>query len=564
MEEEDDMLELLDEEDMGSDSEASDELELLDESDEASDDDLLELEDLAEESDTSNGFADISESGEGEVVEKPGTSHGSADISESGEDEVVEKPGSSHGSADISESDEGDKVEEPDKEGIVIDIRLLAVAAIAIIAILAGIIFLALPLMADNPPVVSINPSQEGEDLYLSHAGGDKLEQKYLTVLINGAPVPADKYLLLGGGAWPWSEGSVLMVDTSGYKKPATVTLVYKPKSMDHFVYGTSVQPTPTPTPTPEPMITPDQMGPGANVSAVNLSVPTTAGTQALIADKGTGSETANAAVQPAVVPLDTTSSVFMNVQPLNGPAPLSVQCVDQTKGCIRNRVWNFGDNQTSMRRSTVHIFPYPGTYNVTLDVRFCDPDDNPVILPVQSVVVNPFIREDTVSQGSGDAEILAGGKFFFSIKGPGTKIRIGGRDHYLKVGDQVQLTLGSNSAGDVSIVSNAILRCNHENMTLTVNGEIYETGTISVINIDKYLQLETADLTIRVKTGKDGAKGLVSGNSVIDAVKGQQILFKNVGVDSTGKLLFSVKESAGYTFRGGIESYEVITPPPL
>jgi len=216
------------------------------------------------------------------------------------------------------------------------------------------------------------------------------------------------------------------------------------------------------------------------------------------------------------------------------------------------------------MKRTPVHVFPYPGTYNVTLDVRFCDPDDVPAVLPVQTVVVNPFVRKDTISQGSGTAEVLAGGKFFFSVKGPGTNIRIGGRDHYLKAGDEVEIALGSEGSGDISIVSNAILRCNYSNVTLTVNGEEVEKGTISVINIDRYLQFETADLTIKAIAGRDGAKGLVNGEPVINAAPNQQILFKNVGVDSTGKLLFSVQDSAGYTFRGGIESYEVTTPPPL
>jgi hypothetical protein len=518
MEEEDDMLELLDEEDMGSTSEESNELELTDESFEESVDDSLELEDFAGE------------------------------------------PNDSEESEKFEESDEGEETEKPKKEGMEIDIRYIAVAAIAIAAILIGVVFLVLPMLADNPPQVILTPSHAGEDLFLTHAGGDKLEQQYLTVLINGAPIPGGKLSLMGGGTWPWSVGTVLRIDTSGYTKPSTISLIYKPKSTDHFIYGTTIQstPTPTPTPTPEPMITPDQQGSQGNVTLKNVSSVMPTGVSAGAPVAGTVSAT------QVLIPSISPSTVVMNIQPLSGPAPLTVQCSDQTNGCIRNRVWDFGDGQTSMKRSPVHIFPYPGIYNVTLDVRFCDPDDNSTLFPVQNVVVNPYIRQDCISQGTGLAKVLAGGKFFFSVKGPGTNIRISGRDHYLKAGDQVQLNLGSDGSGDISIVSNAILRCNYSNVTLFVNGEIIETGTISVINIDQYLQLETADLTIRVIVGRDGAKGLVSGAPVLNAQPGQEIIFKNVGVESSGKLLFSVQDSAGYTFRGGIESYEVTNPPPL
>lgn len=511
MKEEDDMLELLDEEDFGSDSEESDELELTGESDEESIEDSLELEDSTEE------------------------------------------PESSEESAGMEEQDEGN---EPDNEGIVIDIRYVVIAAVAIAALLIGVVFLALPMMADNPPQVTFTPNQAGEDLFLAHSGGDKLQKEYLTVLINGVPAPSDKYSLMGGGSWPWSEGAVLRIDTSGYAKPATISLTYKPKSIDHIIFGTTIEPTPTPT--PEPMITPDQQGSPGNGTS-NLS-PGSIQTVSPIGTPSTG-------FIPSLIPPETLvspSTVVMNIQPSTGPAPLTVQGMDLTNGCIRNRVWNFGDNQTSMGRNPVHVFPYPGTYNVTLDVRFCDPDDDPAVFPVQSVIVNPLIRQDSISQGTGSANVLAGGKFFFSVKGPGTNIRIGGKDHYLNAGDQVQLTLGSDGSGDISIVSHAILRCNYSNVTLIVNGETVESGTISVINIDRYLQLETADLTIRVTAGRDGAKGLVSGEPVINARPGQQILFKNIGVDTSGKLLFSVQDSAGYTFRGGIESYEITTPPPL
>jgi hypothetical protein len=55
--------------------------------------------------------------------------------------------------------------------------------------------------------------------------------------------------------------------------------------------------------------------------------------------------------------------------------------------------------------------------------------------------------------------------------------------------------------------------------------------------------------------------KGLVNGEPVIQAESGQTVVLHNVGPDSTGKLLYSVQDGAGFNFRGGIESYEITTP---
>ena len=515
MKEEDDMLELLDEEDLGAASADEEELELDDDAaDELTDEDL-ELDDADEES--------------------------------AGEQEPAsgDEPGEEEPAGDEEAEDEEEDEEEP--AGLVLDVRYIALAAIAIGAIILGAVFFLLPMMADNPPAVSFTPSQQGEDLYLTHTGTDPLFQEHLTVLINGAPLPAEKYSLMGGSPWPWVLNSVLRIDTSGYAKPAPVALIYRPKGTDHVIFGTTVEPTPTPTPvpTPEPVITPD-----LNVTNVTGPVAVTPITQI---------ESGASATEPTPVPVQpiTSDVISMSVSPVSGPAPLTVQCSDQTAGCIRNRVWNFGDGQTSMKRNPGHVFAYPGTYNVTLDVRFCDPDDNPTVLPLQPVVVEPILRHDTISGGTGDARILPGARFFFTVKGPGKVVRIGGRDHTLKSGDHVQLTLNSGGTGDISVVSNAILRCDYSNVTMTVNGDEIITGTISSINIDQYEDFEVADLTIQVIVGRDGTKGLVDGEPVINAAPGELLTLTGVGVDSSGKLLFSVQNGAGYSFRGGIGSHE-------
>ncbi|MDD1729029.1 MAG: PKD domain-containing protein [Methanospirillum sp.] len=541
-EEEDDMLELLDDEDLLAESAehaAAEHIDSTYESSEDSPDDTLELD---ESDDITPATANTDESSDESVDDE-------LELDESDEEEPE---------ISIDQGSEPPEEEQPEKEGIEIDIRLLIVAAVAIAVILIAAVFFVMPMFSDKAPDVTINPSQTGEDLFLYHAGGSPLTQEHLRVQINGALVSPDKYMLMGGGTWPWTSGTVLKVDTSGYVKPATVTLLYVPKSTEYTVFTTTVQPTPTPTPTPEPVITPDQQPAGegtpSEMPATQLKeTPGVAGTPLVpVAPLNT--------VAPVVQSV-TSGSIVMDVQPAAGAAPLTVQCNDLTSGCIRNRVWDFGDGQTTMKRNPVHIYPFPGTYNISLDVRFCDPEDDAVVPPVRQIVVAPSSRQDTLAQGTGKAEVLPGGKIFFVVKGPGTNVRIGGRDQYLQSGDHVELLLGSGGSGDISVVSQALLKCDYSNVTMVVNGEEVHNGTISVINIDKYLEFETADLTINVQAGRDGAKGLVGGQPVINAAPAQKITFSNVGLDSSGKLLLSFQNTAGFTFRGGVGSYDVSTP---
>ena len=121
MNEEDDMLELLDEDDLASDTPESDELELTDDTDELSE-------------------------GSPEVLLK---------LEESKEEPVEH----------LTPDDAGRGGSAEPENGIEIDIKYLIIAAVAIAAILIGAVFFVLPIFADKAPVVTINPSQTGEDL---------------------------------------------------------------------------------------------------------------------------------------------------------------------------------------------------------------------------------------------------------------------------------------------------------------------------------------------------------------------------------------------------------------
>lgn len=436
---------------------------------------------------------------------------------------------------------EEEPASEPEGRELEIDLRLIIVAVVAIAIILAGV-FIVMPMMAPSgPPEVIITPSQSAEDLYLHLESGPDLELQDIRFTIDGNEIPSDKLMLMGGESWPWSQNSVLKIDTSGYAKPATIAIIYTKGDMQSLLFSTSADPTPTPTPTPTPEPTPEPVQTPVQVTELSPGYQTGPGMQ----------------VQDSLIPAEL---IRFDAQPTSGVQPLVVQFADQTTVCAQNRTWDFGDGMTSNTRYPEHMYPFPGTYSASLDMVFCDPDESSPS-PVKEITVLPMERQDTLLSGPGTAEIDDGGQLFFSVKGPGMTMRIGGKDYSLKKDDQVRIVINEGGIGSISIINNAIVQFDFEDTTVYVNGKEFASGWLTNININQYSQIAMSDITIRIKAHESGLKGLVNAVPAIVANNGQTVILHNVGTDSTGKFLFSVQEKAGFTFRGGIESYEVTTP---
>ncbi len=437
---------------------------------------------------------------------------------------------------------EPEESEEPEETGgreLEIDIRLIIVAIVAIAAIiLAGVFFVMPILMPAGPPTVTMTPSQSGEDVFLYYESGPDLQEQDVRFTLGGVEIPREKIMLMGGVTWPWTQGTVLKVDTSGYAKPATVAVLYTKGEGETLLFSAPAEPTPTPTPTPTPEPTPEP------VMTPEILVPS----QPI-------------PVQPVQMEdFMNQTLIRFDAQPTTGIQPLTVQFADQTQVCAQNRSWNFGDGMTSNARYPEHIYPFPGTYTASLDMTFCDPDESSET-PVKEITVLPVDRQDTLLSGPGAASIDAGGSLFFTVRGPAMLIRIGGKDSYLKKGDLVRIDLNDGGTGYISIINNAIVQFNFENVSIWVNDKEFGSGWLTNININQYEQIASADITIRIIAQEPGLKGLVNGIPAIVASPGQMVTLHNVGTDSTGKFLFSIQDGAGFSFRGGIESYEVTTP---
>jgi hypothetical protein len=79
-----------------------------------------------------------------------------------------------------------------------------------------------------------------------------------------------------------------------------------------------------------------------------------------------------------------------------------------------------------------------------------------------------------------------------------------------LEKGDRVQIDLNEGGSGAISIINNAIIQFNFENVTVKVNDKEYASGWVTNININQYEQIATTDITIRIRVGEPSLKGLV------------------------------------------------------
>jgi hypothetical protein len=116
------------------------------------------------------------------------------------------------------------------------------------------------PAISEIPPV-AVQITKSGELVSLAHLNGEPLEQGDFYVTINADRV-SDRNMSLVGGAYPWSAGETLRVNTTGFTPARDVKLIYT-GGPTNFVLASAYFPAvsgnitrnATPTPTPAPVV---------------------------------------------------------------------------------------------------------------------------------------------------------------------------------------------------------------------------------------------------------------------------------------------------------------------
>jgi PKD repeat protein len=70
---------------------------------------------------------------------------------------------------------------------------------------------------------------------------------------------------------------------------------------------------------------------------------------------------------EPPPPPGPTAPKASFTASPSSGTAPLTVSFTDTSTGTPTSWSWNFGDGQSSSSQNPSHLYPNPGSYNVTL-----------------------------------------------------------------------------------------------------------------------------------------------------------------------------------------------------
>ncbi len=93
------------------------------------------------------------------------------------------------------------------------------------------------------------------------------------------------------------------------------------------------------------------------------------------------------------------------SAMPVSGTIPLTVTFADQSVGYVTNRLWDFGDGQSSSEANPQHIYTTPGSYTVTLTISAANYRD--VVSQTNYVTAYAPVQADfTTSPTSGQAPL--------------------------------------------------------------------------------------------------------------------------------------------------------------
>ena len=212
---------------------------------------------------------------------------------------------------------------------------LLLVSIVALALSMVTVAILSRPVPEDIPQLTAV-AKNESKIIYLTHTGGNALQESEIKILVNGMESP---FSLEEDSTWPWSPGKKLVIQYEGEGMPEYLQLIYRGGSeqtlllTEYFVpvYVTGI---PTTIITTQP-------------TTLKTTIPTPK------------------PIEPSCS--DVHADFSANVT--SGDAPLTVAFTDNSTSHdnITGWSWAFGDGNVSSLQNPVHTYASPGTYTVSL-----------------------------------------------------------------------------------------------------------------------------------------------------------------------------------------------------
>lgn len=417
------------------------------------------------------------------------------------------------------------------------DTKTLAIVILAIIsiAVLAYVVQVVLPGTQSNQGVnltVEFGPSS----VFISHLGGEPLARDHLRFYLDGDEIPRDSVYIMDGQEWPFSIGETLIVPFTPIGRAQVFSISYDSRrSQDEIVsiYTPVREKSPTTLPTVVKPATP-----ATTPAETTPAVPTTT----------TAAPTPTPILTP--IPISTVGppEAMFQASPREGPLPLTVQFSDQSTGVPGSWFWTFGDGTTSVEENPEHAYTQEGTFSVSLQVENSYGANRRIVQ--DCITVTPASPQDVSISAEMDGFIRPGGFAQFSITGPGSRVKIGGRIVSPGPGDVVRLVVLGDGKGSISISGGQITDYTFESGELWINGELARSGSVTEIYIPTFENfLTTFVLEIPPSTGSAWIK-TPEKTEVLQDTR-EPVIVSQLQQDDFGQFLLDTRTPYQVTFRG-------------
>ncbi len=488
---------------------------------------------------------------------------------------------------------------------------ILLLSVVMVVLFLLGVALVIIDPIPDPVPRVTLHAEDRGDEILLNHLSGDQLAKQTTIIKINGQPVNEGNLELING-IWPFNAGETVKIFSPAGDMERVIEVYHTGRKGDYFLIDKIVIPAPkkepefvdlpieplvTLTPTEKPTIIPVYVSelnpnqpPVADFTADkrigdppftvhftdlswgyidnyqwNFGDGTTSMLQnpshtyfipgsytiSLLVTNGYGS---NRKTLENFITIGSPPNTEFLVEPMEGKAPLQVQCTDLSTGNPKEWAWSFGDGQSATSQNPTHIYQDPGTYTISLTATNSYGSSN--LIKQDHINVSAQTLHDIYIVNSWGGSITQNGYIKFRITGNGPNtIKIGGSIRDLQKGDIIQLILENSSEGRISMTSSEILAFNFDDVSLFANDEPVTRGTINDLKISGYDSFSST--LALVIPQNDSIQTLIIDDASRTFVKNPQITFQNIGPDSWGRMNYQ-KSALSMNYQGGAEEYVI------
>ncbi|WP_332450097.1 type IV pilin N-terminal domain-containing protein [Methanoculleus sp.] len=183
-------------------------------------------------------------------------------------------------------------------------------------------------------------------------------------------------------------------------------------------------------------------------------------------------------------------------------------------------------------------------------------------VTPTPTVTVTPTpVVHDIQFNSQKTSYFESGGYYQFTVANSGIRLlTLNGNPVSLNPGDSVRLTLGSDTTGTINAGATGIQGFPSSNITVTINGAVVGSGTLSSINVDNIFTRST--ITVNIPAVMRYTGFTVDGSTIISGQDERQIRLYNIQPSTEGTLWLQTGSNVANIGPCGAESYQLITPP--